>query len=86
MDKSSILYAAKPDGSTEIDLGELNMQALVEKKHPEVIEIERLTALNDQYSQRITLRDVNVLAGGGEYSTFISGQFNPMSTIGPPWM
>ena len=49
------------------------MNALVQQKHPEVVEIERLTALNDQYSQRITLRDVNVMAGGGGYSTFLSG-------------
>ena len=87
IDNSSLLYAAKPDEcSSVVDIGELNMNALLSpaKKHPEVEEIERLTALNDQYSQRITLKDLNVIGGGGGCNTFISGMGNPMSTI-VPW-
>lgn len=68
-----------------MDVDELDMNALVHQKHPEVVEIERLTSLNDQYSQRITLKDVNVMAGGGGYSTFLSGNQNMLSTIGPAW-
>jgi len=49
--------------NTDVNVAELDMNNLIQQKNEDILEIERLQKLNEEYSQRITVRDVNKMLG-----------------------
>ena len=58
------ILASDKDTHADVNLGELNMQNLIHQKDEDILQITKLQKQNEDYSQRMTVGDVNNFLAG----------------------